>query len=267
MRVACPLAPPIRSRTQSTALILLASSLAREADAFATLFTAREWSCRICRSVADCQRVASVNPPRIAVLRYRLPDGHSDDVLKFIADHLPQDSCRVVVLAPANFPTEDECRQLELGADHVFRDPVRVEVLIQLISGYRNRYRTDHRRGQNAASCYEFCGACVYPAEHRLVRDRTEIQTTPKIIELVQLLHHNAGRLVSYTELYDVLFSRRFAGETSNCRVLLAKADRAFRRLGVSLRAQVQVVPKSGYLYEPMRGSTSRDTPRKTASR
>jgi two-component system KDP operon response regulator KdpE len=256
-----------RNRAHSTALILFASNLAREADAFAALFTSREWANQICRSVSDCLRVASVSPPHIVILRHRLADGYSDDVLKFLGDHVPRDGCRVVVLAPANFPTEDECRQLELGADHVFRDPVRVEMLIQLISRYRNRYREDHLKGPNAAACYEFCGASVYPAEHRLVRGRTEIRTTPKIIELVQVLHHNAGRLVSYTVLYDVLFARRFAGETANCRVLLAKADAVFRQLGVSLRAQVQVVPKSGYLYDPARNGSSHRTPRKTARR
>lgn len=244
-------------------MILLASNFAREADAFAALFTTREWPCQACQSVADCKRVASVNPPRIAILRHRLVDGHSDEVLKFIADHLPRESCHVVVLAPATFSTQDECRQRELGADHVFRDPVRVEVLLQLISGYRDHYRTNHRNDPKAASCYDFCGATVYPAEHRLVHGQKEIKTTPKIIELVQLLHHNAGRLVSYTELYDVLFSRRFVGETANCRVLLAKVDNAFRQLGVDFRACVQVVPKSGYLYDPTRSHPGHGASRK----
>jgi DNA-binding response OmpR family regulator len=235
-------------------LILLASNLAREADALQALFTTRQWASHACRSVVDCRRVVSVSPPQVVILRHQLSDGYSDDVLNFLLEHIPQGSRRVIVLAPANFPTADECRQLSLGADHVFRDPVRVDVLLQLISKDLKRHREAHRPTGKTASCYQFAGVYVYPAEHRLVHGEREIHTTPKVIELVQLLHHNAGRLVPYTELYEVLFLRPFAGETANCRVLLARADSVFRQLGVNLRALIQVVPKSGYLYNAERG-------------
>jgi DNA-binding response OmpR family regulator len=241
-------------------LILLASNLAREADAFTGLFATRQWASLACRSVADCRRLASATPPRIAIIRYRLADGCSDDVLTFLQEQLSPDSCHIVVLAPANLSTQDECRQLALGATHVLRDPVRVDVVLQLVSRCHDRHRENHRPDRSPVSHYDFAGVLVFPAERRLARGRREIQTTSKVIELVQLLHHNTGRLVPYTELYEVLFSRRFAGETANCRVLLARVDSVFRQLGVSLRECVQVVPKSGYLYEPDRKCARRTT-------
>lgn len=247
-------------------MILIASNLASESEAFTALCNAQQWATQSARSVADCRRIASANTPHVAILRHRLLDGYSDDVLRYFSDHLPTGSCHVIVLAPANFTTKDEVRQIELGADHVFRDPVRVEVLIQLIAGWRKRQYANLRQDQSSASCYEFCGVSVYPAEYRLVRGSIQVRTTPKVIELVQLLHHNTGRLVSYDELYEVLFLRRFAGETANCRVLLARADDVFRELGVNLRSNIQVVPKSGYLYDPERSLSDGSVRRKAAS-
>lgn len=76
-----------------------------------------------------------------------------------------------------------------------------------------------------------------------------EVRTSTRVIELVQILHRASGRVVPYDTLYAELFARRYEGDTANCRVLLAKADAAFRRLGVNLRKYIKVIPKSGYMY------------------
>lgn len=229
-------------------MIVIVSNLAHESAALATLCTQRGWLTQVCDSIAAFRRLAEKNPPKVTIVRRRLPDGASDDVL----EHLGKDGpTRVIVLAPADCPPRDETRQINLGADHVLRDPVRVEVLLELIARHLTRPTTGATPAPDATPSYTFAGVQVFPHEHRLEHDGVSVRATPKVIELVQILYHNRERVVSYTLLYDELFGRHFSGDTANCRVLLAKADAVFHQLGVVLRDHITVIPKSGYLYTP----------------
>lgn len=231
---------------RATGMILIVSNLAHEASALATLCTQRSWLAQSCDSVANFRRLAEKVPPKVVIARRHLPDGTSDDLLA----HLGKDGpARVIVLAPADCPPRDETRQINLGADHVLRDPVRVEVLLELIARHLTRPAPVVDAVQEESASYMFAGVRVFPHEHRLERNGTSVRATPKVIELVQILYRNRERVVSYAVLYDELFGRHFSGDTANCRVLLAKADTVFHEMGVALRDHITVIPKSGYLY------------------
>jgi DNA-binding response OmpR family regulator len=238
-------------------MIYVVSSVAREADILAALCEQRAWPSQACRRVADFVAAADKTPPHAVIVRHRLEDGYSDDVLAYLGTRETPQNTPVIVLTSADCPVKMETRQVALGADHVFRDPVRIEVLLEVLNRCRSRSPATPSLPA-AAPSYEFAGVEVFPREHRLTRHDHTVQTTPKVIEFVQILHRNADRVVPYTTLYDELFARRFSGDTSNCRVLLAKADGVFKRLGVHLRRHIEVIPKSGYLYRPRPGPSHR---------
>lgn len=235
-------------------MIYIVSSLAREAEVLAALCEQRSWPAQACRRVADFVTAADKTIPHAVVVRHRLEDGYSDDVLAYLGLRDTPRNARVIVLASADCPAKMESRQVALGADHVFRDPVRIEVLLEVLNRCRSGAPAAATALPAATPSYEFAGVEVFPREHRLTRHDRTVRTTPKVIEFVQILHRNPDRVVPYTTLYDELFARRFAGDTSNCRVLLAKADGVFKRLGVHLRRHIEVIPKSGYLYRPHPG-------------
>ena len=244
-------------------MIYIVSSIAREADILAALCEQRAWPSQACRRVADFVTAADKAPPHAVIVRQRLEDGYSDDVLAHLGTRETPRNIPVIVLASADCPVKMETRQIALGADHVFRDPVRIEVLLEVLN--RRRSRSSATRALPAAApSYKFAGAEVFPHEHRLTRRDRTVRTTPKVIEFVQILHRHADQVVPYTTLYHELFARRFSGDTSNCRVLLAKADAAFKRLGVHLRRHIEVIPKSGYLYRPRPGPAPRRSRTKT---
>lgn len=230
-------------------MILIVSSLGREAEALAALCAQRAWPSQTCSTVHQFRRVVEKVRPRLVIVRQRLNDGYSDDVLSHLGNTRDPGPARVIVLAPADCSAKEETRHVSLGADHVFRDPVRVEVLMEMAARYRARSASPASSSPLPTPCYEFAGVQVFPHEHRLSRAGQEVRTTPRVIALVQILHQAAGQVVPYATLYPELFERRFEGDTSNCRVLLAKADAAFRGLGVNLREHIKVIPKSGYLY------------------
>jgi DNA-binding winged helix-turn-helix (wHTH) protein len=124
-----------------------------------------------------------------------------------------------------------------------------MEVLLEYLSKYRTKIRSAPLRPNLSALNYEFAGAQVVPHEHRLVRLNQTIHLAPQEIELLRLLSRSVDKVVPYPVLYSELFNQRFAGDTANCRVLLAKLSASFRRLDINLRTFVEVIPKSGYLY------------------
>ncbi len=227
-------------------MIYIVSSLAREAEVLAALCEQRSLPSLACTRIAEFKNAAEKNSPQAVIVRHRLADGYSDDIIAYVAKHTTRPA-RVIVLAPADCSAKEETRHISLGADSVLRDPVRLEVMLEYLA--RHCADAASPAPRKSAACYEFAGVQVHPLEHRLTRGKQNVRTTQRVIELLHVLHANAGQVASYASLYSELFGRRFAGDTANCRVLLAKANDAFRRLGVNLRNHIKVIPKSGYLY------------------
>jgi len=230
-------------------VIIIVSSSAREADLLVSLCEQRSWPCQACGSLSDFDKVAEKNHPHAVVVRQRVKDGYSDDLFASLQALRIPSPIHIIVLVPANCSHQQEARQVSLGADCVLRDPIRAEVLLEYLAKYRSKYRNLVVRPDQGAPSYDFAGAQVVPHEHRLNRLNRAIHLAPQEIELLRLLHRSVDKVVPYPVLYSEIFSQRFAGDTANSRVLLAKLSSSFRKLGIDLRSYVEVIPKSGYLY------------------
>ncbi len=91
---------------------------------------------------------------------------------------------------------------------------------------------------------FSFAGASVDPDE-RTLRHRNKVaHLTPHEVDLIELLLHSEGGVLTYDTLYSDILDRRFRGDTSNMRVLLGKLMASARTVGLPLRNWVQVVPK-----------------------
>jgi DNA-binding response OmpR family regulator len=232
-------------------MILILSNSAREANLLATLCDQRSWPCQACTTVSEFKKLTAKTAPRAVMSRHRLSDGYSDDVIGWLKNSQQPPSARVIVLVQADCSIRQEARQVALGADCVLRDPLRLEVLLEYLDKYRTKNTHVTVRRTLSLCSFEFAGVQVFPDEYRLVRSGKSAEVSPQEIGLLRLLFQSAGRVITYPVLYCDLFNRRFAGDTANCRVLLAKTAASFHSLGINLRASIKVIPKSGYLYEP----------------
>lgn len=232
-------------------MILFLSSSNREAAALASACDHRSWTAYTCATVHEFHLLAEKIQPRAVVVRHRLLDGYSDDILANLKRMPVEIRPRVIVLMSADRTAQTEARQIALGADCVLHDPVRVEILLEYLARYRLRteFSNIHLNGERVL--FSFAGAQVYPREHRLVRGKQSLHIAPQEVALLSILSNAPDEVVPYPVLYSDLFSRRFAGDTANCRVLLGKLSASFNRLGIELKPFIQVIPKSGYLYSP----------------
>jgi two-component system KDP operon response regulator KdpE len=185
----------------------------------------------------------------VVVVRHELPDGYSDDVVAALREQgVPQ---RAIVLMRAATSSAAAVRQLELGAFQVQRDPVRADLLTQMMAQLRDHAGGERLLQDGASATLQFAGATFHVLERRLIRGRREVILTPREANLLQLLHDSHGQVVSYERLYSDVLERPFRGETSNMRVLFGLLGDSFAGIGVSLREHVEVIPKSGYRVAP----------------
>ena len=231
-------------------MIIVVSSSPREARALALLIGNRPAPACICASASQFKTQLRKTLPTLVVTRASLVDGYSDDLLALLAKVEPLPGTRVIVLADADCTPRQEARQLSLGADCVLRDPLRPDVLLEYIAKFLRPAHAPPSR-QPPTEQIILAGAILQPDQQQLRRARRAVHLTPREIELARLLAESPDKIVTYHFLYGELFHRTFSGDTANLRVLLGKLVSSYRKLGLDLRAQIQVTPKSGYCYLP----------------
>ena len=230
-------------------MITVVSSSATERAALARVFAARDWLGMECESVHDFIRLLRRNTPTVVLVRHQLADGHSDDVISAVVDAGLAAETRIVVIMPANAPPADEARQVALGADCVQRDPVRIGVLTEYLLRYHEAPRRPRKtRRRREDDIVPFAGALLHRTKHTLVARGKTVALTPREFALADLLAE-AQETVTYDTVYSEILGRRFSGDTSNMRVLLAKLVTSVAALDLDLRQHVEVLPKLGYRY------------------
>jgi len=231
-------------------VIAIVSSHIPERVAFGALCEGRGWSFIEYDSVRNALRLLRRGAPRVLLIRHRLSDGYSDDIIARLREAPAAISTRIVVLVSAGVSSATEARQLALGADCVQRDPIRTEVLQEYLKKYCEASRpTMSTSGQCRADIISFAGATLRTSDRSLTLRKKLAILTPREIELAEILHQSAGEVVSYETLYSEVLGRRYRGDTSNMRVLLGKLASSANSIRIDLRNWVEVIPKSGYRY------------------
>ena len=231
-------------------MIAIVSPASQERAALAALCASRGWVTAECDSLRGFKKLLLQLVPRIVLSRRRLGDGYADDVIAALAEAGMMASTNVVVLIGPGTPSSVEARLVTLGADCVQRDPVRSDVLVEYLAKYEGA--APGARGEPppiVLKPFPFAGALVDPVERVLTHGKKCAHLTPHEVDLVELLLHSEGGVLTYDTLYSDILERRFRGDTSNMRVLLGKLMTSARKVGLPLRDWVQVIPKLGYRY------------------
>jgi len=197
--------------------------------------------------------------PRVVVTRHRLDDGYSDDIIAALVSRENRLPPKLIVLLDAGVPSAVEVRQLGLGADCVLRNPIRTDVLIAYIGNYLKPsppLRSSTTR--DGEETINFCGATFAPVARTLRHGKHLISLTPREAVLIELLTQYPGTVASYERMYGEILGRKFRGDTSNMRVLLGKLAASCRTIGLEIRPQIHVIPKTGYRYDARDGSSMR---------
>ncbi len=173
-------------------------------------------------------------------------------------------AAKVIVLLEPGASSAQSARQIALGVESVQRDPVRTEVLLEYLARYRQVKAVPAQPNRRETrQPFQLAGAIIRPVERQLCHGRQLISLTPREVQLTELLFEAPGEVVTYESLYNEILGSKFHGETSNMRVLLGKLNASFRSAGLTFRTFVEVIPKTGYRYNPPRPLPLTRTPNK----
>ena len=228
-------------------MIAIVSSSAQERSAFANLCEHHAWNTTAFSSVRTIRRQLAHDIPKVMLVRHQLEDGYADDVIAALGSGSSPPATRIIVLLAAVASASTEVRLLEIGADCVQKDPIRSDVVLAYIARYIRLSSTV--RPAVSSSDIQFAGARLNPLERTLRLREAIVSLTPREVALVEFLAESTDRVVTYESLYNEVLGRRFRGDTSNMRVLLAKLGSSIRPLGLVLQHHVEVIPKTGYRY------------------
>lgn len=228
-------------------MIAIVSSGREERAILTSLCEHRGWNPIECESILAVTRLIRRIVPKVLLVRYQLHDGYSDDLIRTFIDLNHAPSVKIVVLLPPGASASLEARQVMLGADYVQRDPIRSDVLLAYLEKYLSGSSALAR--VRSEPLVEFAGGILHSLTRTLEHKGRTVVLTPKEVVLIELLVGAKQDVVSYEALYSEILGRRFRGETSNMRVLLAKLTTSGRKVGLVVRRSVEVIPKTGYRY------------------
>ncbi|PTY01078.1 winged helix-turn-helix domain-containing protein [Opitutus sp. ER46] len=232
-------------------MIAIVSSNPAERLALSSLCESRSWPHLECESVRAFRALLGHTLPRVVLVRNRLEDGYSDDVFAALKSAGLLPSTKTIVLLAAGTSSAQEARQVALGADCVHRDPARADVLVEYLDRYRAAPGTDRQAELPRAvtRTFPFASAVVRPSTRTIECDGRKTTLTPRELAFAELLSERHDDVVSYHAMYSELLGRRFAGDTSNMRVLLGKLGQSLERIDLNVRDWIEVIPKTGYRY------------------
>lgn len=233
-------------------MIAILSSNLRERVVLGALCENQGWPAIMCESVRLLKRALLHTRPRVILTRHKLHDGYSDDVISWLDNTGQRDAIKIIVLVNAGVTAAEEARQILLGADVVQRDPLRIDVVTAYLSRFRvDRVKLSARLTPAGPVIQSFAGTSIQVVDRTVRRAGKSVDLTPREMELIQVLHESPGAIVTHETLYEEILGRRFHGDTSNLRVLLAKLAKSFRTVGGQLRHYIEVIPKTGLRYRP----------------
>ncbi|HWB59695.1 MAG TPA: response regulator transcription factor [Chthoniobacteraceae bacterium] len=136
---------------------------------------------------------------------------------------------------------------LQLGADDFIRKPFGKH---EFLARIKAALRRSSRLGGSARPSFAMGALVIYPRELRAVRDRTEIDLSPREIEILKLLHERAGEVVDRDALLDRCWGIDYFPESRTLDQHIAKLRKRIER-DPATPELIETVRGAGYRYRP----------------
>ena len=184
---------------------------------------------------AEALRLAATAAPDAIVLDLGLPDRDGKDVLKDIRAF----SKVPVIILSARDQEAEKIAALDLGADDYVEKPFGIgEFLARLRAAMR------HSSGERREDVALQFGDLHVDLARRLVsRGDTEIHLTPKEFDLLSVLLHHTGRVVTHRQILSAVWGPAHHDDTQYLRVFIGQ-----------LRAKIEADPASPTLIKTESG-------------
>ncbi|KQR32119.1 two-component system response regulator [Rhizobium sp. Leaf155] len=171
---------------------------------------------------ADAIKAAATSAPDVIILDLGLPDMDGKDV---IANLRGWSTLPIIILSARDRETE-KIAALDLGADDYIEKPFGIGELTA-------RIRTAMRhvgKSESLPSSIEADGLSIDTQRRIVARDGASIKLTPKEYDLLTLLAHHAGRVVTHRTLLTSVWGPAHAEDLHYLRVFIGQLRQKVER-------------------------------------
>ena len=171
---------------------------------------------------ADAIKAAATSAPDVIILDLGLPDMDGKDV---IANLRGWSTLPIIILSARDRETE-KIAALDLGADDYIEKPFGIGELTA-------RIRTAMRhvgKSKSLASSIEADGLSIDTQRRIVARDGASIKLTPKEYDLLTLLAHHAGRVVTHRTLLTSVWGPAHGEDLHDLRVFIGQLRQKVER-------------------------------------
>lgn len=188
---------------------------------------------RSARDGRDGLDAAIVQRPDLLVLDIMLPKMNGFEICRALRARKLE---MPIIMLTAKGQEEDIIRGLELGADDYVTKPFSIRELLA-------RARAFLRRGRSSASArFEFGECKLDLAAHKLFRQGSEVELSPKEFKLLEFLVRRPGRALTRDQILDGVWGAE-----------MVVSDRSVDRCITTLRAKVEADPHQPAFIQTVR--------------
>ncbi len=168
-------------------------------------------------TAAEALDKAAVRPPHAAIIDLVLPDGDGVEVCR----QLRAWSAMPIIVLSAIGEEDQKVRALEAGADDYVTKPFGSRELVARLQAALRRAAP-----QPDEPILRTDGLEIDVAAHRVHLDGEEVHLTPIEFELLSVLAHNRGRLMTHRALLSEVWGSAYADDTATLRTHIANLRR-----------------------------------------
>jgi two-component system KDP operon response regulator KdpE len=191
-------------------------------------------------TAAQALDLAAVRPPDAAIVDLVLPDGDGVDVTR----RLREWSEMPILVLSAVGEEEQKVRALEAGADDYITKPFGTrELVARLQAALRRAAPADEQPIVTVE------GLEVDLAGRIVLRDGSPVHLTPIEFELLRVLLHNRGRLMTHRKLIAEVWGAEYVDDVQPLRTHIARLRAKIEPEGVAAPRYIVTDPGVGYRF------------------
>jgi two-component system, OmpR family, KDP operon response regulator KdpE len=189
----------------------------------APLLRSRGYEVESAASGGDALKSAEVRPPDLIVLDLGLPDLEGTEVCRRIR----ASSKAPIIVLSARGADHDKIAALDLGADDYVTKPFSPD---ELLARIRVALRRVFSEDDAEAGRRTFGDLTIDYDRRRALRGDEEIRLTPKEFELLSLLAHNPGRVLTHRVILKAVWGPNAVDQPEHLWVLMGQLRKKIER-------------------------------------
>jgi two-component system, OmpR family, KDP operon response regulator KdpE len=196
----------------------------------------------VASSIEEALDAVAVTPVNAAIVDLLLPDGDGIELCR----RLREWSDMPIIVLSAVGEEDQKIQALQVGADDYMTKPFSPRELIARLEAVLRRTSAEPEENVLTSDGLE-----IDLAAHVVRRNGDEIHLTRTEYELLRVLMHNRGRLLTHRALLSAVWGPGYADDTQVLRTHIARLRRKIEPSEATCRHYIRTEPGIGFRFDP----------------